>query len=101
MDKVWGFRNWFSSTQAMLDFSYLRPDLVDPTSKVYVGPGVALALELLRMTIPEFLQVREIKELCGVFASVEHTLCEWTKYLEFKHRLRPMTGKFRYYPRSE
>jgi hypothetical protein len=96
MDRVWGFRNWFASTQALLDFSYLRPDLVDPASEVYVGPGAAPSLRLLGKTIPQLLQIREIKELCEVFAGVEHTLCEWDKYLEFKYGMRPMSGRFLY-----
>ena len=98
MDKVWGFRNWFASTQALLDFSFLRPDLVDPASEVYVGPGAAPSLRLLKKTIPDLLQVQTIREVCEVFAGVEHTLCEWDKYLEFKFGLRKMNARFLYRP---
>ena len=99
MDDIWGFRNWFSSTQALLDLAYLRPDLIDPKSEIYVGPGAIPALYLIRTSIWRLLQVKEVQELCETFAGVEHTLCEWTKYLKIKYGFRPITKRFKYYPR--
>ena len=96
------FKNEFATVQAMLQLSEVRPDIIDPASEIPIGVGARPALNLMYPDLPhregilELLKLPDVKEICVTFSDVEHSLCEWRKYIELDTGIRKNTSRFRY-----
>jgi hypothetical protein len=90
MNSIWGYNNNIVFTQVLLDLSDLRPDLVNPTCTVPMSSGVeplviSSGLEyttLVRRAMDTWNSKQDRKML---FKDAEHSLCEFRKYLCWKH----------------
>ena len=98
----YNFKNEFATVQAMLQLSEVAPDIIDPASEIPIGVGARPALNLMypdishREGILELLKLPDVKKICVTFSDVEHSLCEWRKYVELDTGIRKNTSRFRY-----
>lgn len=90
MNKIWGYKANMVFTQALLDLSFLRPDLISPTVVVPLSSGVEPLIDNLQ--IPYIELVHRAMELWNAYSTrtmyfkdAEHALCEFRKYLCWKH----------------
>lgn len=95
-------RHPFLGTEIAKDISAIYPHLVNPDSWCLFNSGAIVALRAL----PRGCRTENIKdliELTGFYPSVlEHSLCEWGKYLErseYFRKNRQFPHSWRYKPR--
>lgn len=104
LEPVWGYRNDTVFVQVLLDLATLRSDLVPCSCRVPSSSGVAPLCVALNKSQDDL--VSEAKELWNAQHSrqmelkdAEHSLCEWRKYIVWKHGLSKRPNRYR--PRIE
>ena len=79
----------FLGTEIAKDLSFFYPDKINPDSKYPMNSGVKSALRLLKVPVSMLCKITGLPEI-----PVEHSLCEFSKYLSRKDYYRK-TGKFK------
>ncbi len=97
---VWGYRNDTVFVQVLLDLASLRPDLVPSTCRVPPSSGVEPLCVALGITQDDL--VTEAQRLWNErhprrmeLKDAEHALCEWRKYIVWKHGLSKRPNRYR------
>lgn len=93
MNTIWGYKNNTVFTQVLLDLTYLKPEKINPNVIVPMGSGVEPLVVALDTPYVELVnKAANIwntlhPERLMYFKDAEHSLCEFRKYICWKHGL--------------